>query len=87
MADPYKKALSVSFARTLKKLKATSEYQPLTKKMDQICANPSHYKPLRGKMAGKRRTHLGSMVLVFTIDDVALVVTFLEYCHHDEAYE
>lgn len=87
MAELYKIVLSPSFEKTLRKLMTTSEYDPLKKKIKQICENPAHYKPLRNVMAGKRRTHLGSMVLIFTVEDTTRTITFLDYCHHDDAYE
>ncbi len=57
------------------------------KKVAQILAQPLHYKPLRGPLAGVRRVHVaGSYVLLFEGDTRRNVVRLLRLAHHDEAY-
>jgi len=43
-------------------------------------------KPLRNVLKGKRRVHIGSFVLFYSIDTKNEIVTFLEFEHHDKAY-
>lgn len=54
--------------------------------MASIAKNPEIGKPLRGRLKGKRRVHVGSFVLIYQIDEKNRRVTFLEFAHHDEAY-
>lgn len=56
------------------------------KKTKQILANPHHFKPLRAPMEHLRRVHVGSFVLVYSIDEKNKVVTIEDYAHHDEVY-
>lgn len=61
--------------------------EALRKKMNEILANPAHYKPLRYDLAGERRVHiLKSFVLKFSINETERIVTFFAFDHHDEAY-
>ncbi|MDD3245385.1 MAG: type II toxin-antitoxin system RelE/ParE family toxin [Methanosarcina sp.] len=59
----------------------------LTKKIQEICENPSHYKPLRNDLCGLRRVHiLKSFVLIFNVDENEKSVTLVSFSHHDTAY-
>ncbi len=59
----------------------------LSKKIAEICENPSHYKPLRNDLHGLRRVHiLKSFVLVFNTDGDERSVTLVSFSHHDAAY-
>jgi len=59
----------------------------IKKKINQICENPHHYKPLKHPMDGYRRVHiLNSFVLIFSIDETKKVVIIEEYEHHDKVY-
>jgi len=59
----------------------------LTKKINQIILNPSHYKPLKYDFAGERRVHiLRNLILKFTINEQNKIVTFIFFGHHDKAY-
>lgn len=56
-------------------------------KIEQILQNPMHFKPLRARMRGLRRVHVGgSYVLVLEPDESRSAVRFLRLAHHDEAY-
>ncbi len=48
--------------------------------------NPDHYKPLKAPLAGKRRVHIGSFVLLFEILNKEKVIRFLRLEHHDSVY-
>ncbi|WP_410508987.1 type II toxin-antitoxin system RelE/ParE family toxin [Methanosarcina hadiensis] len=59
----------------------------LSKKIQEICENPSHYKPLRNDLHGMRRVHvLKSFVLIFSVDEQEKSVTLVSFSHHDTAY-
>ena len=67
--------------------KNPKQMQIITKKIEQILANPAHFKPLRGDMHGARRVHIDkSFVLTYEIDEKNKVVTLLDYDHHDKIY-
>lgn len=56
------------------------------KKIRQILANPYHFKPLKAPMQHLRRAHVGSFVLVYSIDEGNKVITIEDYAHHDKVY-
>lgn len=59
----------------------------LNNKIEEICQNPEHYKPLKYDFAGERRVHImRSFVLRFKIDEINKIVVFLVFEHHDDAY-
>jgi YafQ family addiction module toxin component len=59
----------------------------LSKKIQEICENPFHYKPLRNELHGMRRVHiLKSFVLIFNVDENEKAVIFVSFSHHDAAY-
>lgn len=49
--------------------------------------SPDHYKPLKAPLAGKRRVHVGSFVLLFEILEKKRVVRLLRLEHHDSVYK
>ncbi len=72
-----KKKDPVAFAVVFKKIKEIVE-----------SGNPDHYKPLRYDLKNKKRVHIAkSFVLIFEYDPNANVIFFLDYDHHDNAYE
>lgn len=59
----------------------------LHKKMQEIVSNPLHYKPLKHSLSGERRVHiLKSFILRFKVNKDNNTVTFLDFSHHDNAY-
>jgi addiction module RelE/StbE family toxin len=58
----------------------------LTEKVEQILAAPYSFKPLHSPLENMRRVHIGSFVLIYTIDEKRKVVRLLKFAHHDEAY-
>jgi len=59
----------------------------IAKKIGEIASDPQSYKPLRFPLAGKRRVHIGSYVLVFSIDEARKTIVLEDYEHHDRAYK
>jgi mRNA-degrading endonuclease RelE of RelBE toxin-antitoxin system len=57
--------------RTFRKLakKDSVQMNAIARKVKEIAEEPHAYKPLRFPLAGKRRVHIGSYVLLFSIDE------------------
>lgn len=85
---PYTIQLDTALETTLDKLKTkdNSIYHMVIRKIIEISKNPELGKPLRNVLKGKRRVHVGSFVLFYSIDKKNETVTFLEFEHHDKAY-
>lgn len=80
--------LDIALETTLDKLKKkdNSIYHRVIRKIIEISKNPELGKPLRNVLKGKRRIHVGSFVIFYSIDKKNETVTFLEFEHHDKAY-
>ena len=84
----YQRLFKSEFLNDLKKIKSNFELQKrLEKRIQEILENPYHYKPLRNVLKNKRRTHIGSFVLLFEIDEASQLVSFHSFKHHDEVYK
>ena len=83
---PYKPEFSEEISKELKKLKKKDSelFKRAQAKFNEIVDNPEHYKPLQHDLAGKRRAHVGSFVILFKVEGNKVV--FLTITHHDEAY-
>lgn len=57
------------------------------KKVEEILESPYHYKPLRNIYKNRRRTDIGSFVLIFEVVENEKAVYFQSFLHHDEAYK
>ncbi len=70
----------------MKKLKKKNKvlFEQIQKKLMDIVRQPEHHKPLRNVMAGYRRIHFGSFVLIYKVEDK--VVRIISLNHHDKAY-
>jgi mRNA-degrading endonuclease RelE of RelBE toxin-antitoxin system len=55
-------------------------------KLMEICEDPHKFKPLETPMQGLRRVHIGSFVLVYSINETAHTVIVEDYDHHDNIY-
>lgn len=73
------------FAKLSKKDKVSFEY--INKKIIEIRQNPYHFKPLRNPMQNYRRVHIGSYVLIYSINENSKTIIIERYKHHDEAYK
>ena len=69
--------------KKLKKKDKTS-FEQIQKKLAEIVENPEHYKPLKNILAGFRRLHFGSFVLIYAIE--GNIVRIISLDHHDRAY-
>jgi mRNA-degrading endonuclease RelE of RelBE toxin-antitoxin system len=55
-------------------------------KLIEITKNPHHYKPLRNVLKNHRRTHIGSFVLIFEVNENEKLITLHSLKHHDKSY-
>jgi len=77
---------SNEFEKSMKKLKKKDRalFNQIQKKLIEFVEHPEHYKPLRNVLAGFRRIHFGSFVLIYKIEGEAVRIVSLD--HHDRAY-
>lgn len=66
--------------------KNPKQMEIITKKLQEILENPHKFKTLHAPLAGKRRVHFGSFVLLFSIDENRKTVVLENYDHHDKIY-
>ena len=84
----YRFKTTIEFDEDHKNIRRNFELKKrLQNKMNEILENPYHYKPLRNVLKNKRRTHIGSFVLIFEVTENDHSVTFHSFKHHDESYE
>ena len=83
---PYIIEFSDEFEKSFQKLKKKDKNitNQIEKKIISIIENPEHYKPLRNILAGYRRIHFGSFVLIYKIEKETIKIISLD--HHDKAY-
>ncbi len=67
-----------------KKDKVSAIY--ISKKIKEIQENPYRFKPLRKPLQNFWRVHIGSYVLIYSIDEKRKVVIIEKYEHHDKVY-
>ena len=80
-----RKSVDHFFSKLVKK--DPKQMMAIEKKINQILANPHHFKPLRAPMQNLRRVHVGSFVLVYSIDEKSKTVTIEDYARHDDVYQ
>ncbi len=66
--------------------KDSKQMEAVAKKIREIAEDPHVYKPLRFPLAGLRRVHVGSYVLLFSVDEARKTIVLEDYEHHDRAY-
>ncbi len=74
------------FEKSMKKLKKKDKvmYDQIQKKLIDLVENPDHFKPLRNILAGYRRIHFGSYVVIYKIEGD--IVRIISLDHHDKSY-
>ena len=82
----YSVEFSAEFERSIKKLKKKDKvfFEQIQKKLVEIIETPERFKPLRNVLAGYRRIHFGSFVLIYTIEGD--IVRIISLDHHDRAH-
>ncbi len=88
MTMPYIIQFENALETILQKLKKKDYilYQRIIHKIIEISKNPELGKPLRNVLKGKQRVHVGSFVLVYSIDKKNETIIFLDFKHHDKVY-
>ena len=88
MTMPYNIQFENALEIILQKIKKKDYilYQRIIHKILEISKNPGLGKPLRNVLKGKRRVHVGSFVLVYSIDKKNETVIFINFEHHDKVY-
>ena len=83
---PYSIEFSDEFEKSMNKLKKKDKslFYQIQKKLIELIDNPEHYKPLRNMLAGFRRIHFGSFVLIYKVEGETVRIISLD--HHDHAY-
>ena len=78
--------ISSQFEKSIKKLKKKDKtlFLQIQKKLIDIVQNPEHYKTLGNVLAGYKRIHFGSFVLIYKIEGE--IVRIISLDHHDNAY-
>jgi YafQ family addiction module toxin component len=76
--------VSKTFRKLLKK--DMVQLEAINKKIIQILSDPYQFKPLKYPLAGLRRVHIGSFVLIYRVIENPATVQIIKYTHHDEAY-
>jgi len=79
-----RKHLDKVFSKLSKKDKL--QFEAINKKIQQIRESPYHFKPLKKPMQNKRRVHIGSFVLIYSIDEKNKTIILEDYDHHNKIY-
>jgi YafQ family addiction module toxin component len=66
--------------------KNPKQLETIMEKIGEILKTPHRFKPLHFPLAGARRIHFGSYVLLYFIDEARKTVVLEDYAHHDEIY-
>lgn len=81
-----KPELKKKLSKLFKKDRAA--YEAVMKKIEDILHSKiAHYKNLRHDLKNLKRVHIGHFVLVFSYDTSEDFVYFIDFEHHDHAYE
>lgn len=86
----YTAQYSETLVDKLKKLKKKDKalYERVRKKAEELLDFPKKRgKPLSHSMKGRFRVHIGSFVLVYTVDEEDKAVKLLDFDHHDNIYK
>lgn len=83
---PYHAVFSPDFEKALRRMKKRDRamFDRVGKKIEEILEEPDVYKPLRHRLKGLRRVHIGPFVVIFEVKGPA--VEFLILDHHGNAY-
>ena len=67
--------------------KNPKQMEVISNKIQEILQDPHVFKPMHFPLAGKRRVHFDSFVLLFSIDEQRKTVILEDYEHHDKIYK
>ncbi|MDG6985957.1 MAG: type II toxin-antitoxin system RelE/ParE family toxin [Nitrososphaerota archaeon] len=71
--------------RTFRKIakRDPRQMEAIGRKIQEILDDPHMSKPMRFPLSGVRKVHLGSYVLLYSIDEQRKTVVLEDYEHHD----
>lgn len=61
-------------------------FEQLAKKIEFLTEHPESGKPLRNRLKGKWRVHIGPYVLIYKILQQEHCIVLLKFRHHDDVY-
>lgn len=86
--NKYHVKISLKLQKEFKKLrkKNLTLLIAINKKVEEIRLDPESYKNLNAPMNNLKRVHIGSFVLLFSVDDKTKTIVLENLEHHDDAY-
>jgi YafQ family addiction module toxin component len=86
--NKYHVEISLKLQKEFKKLrkKNLTLLIAINKKVEEIRLDPESYKNLNAPMNNLKRVHIGSFVLLFSVDDKTKTIVLENLEHHDDAY-
>jgi len=86
--NKYHVKISLKLQKEFKKLrkKNLTLLIAINKKVEEIRLDPESYKNLNAPMNNLKRVHIGSLVLLFSVDDKTKTIVLENLEHHDDAY-
>ena len=82
----YQLRISNTFERELRRLRQEDRNRVL-KVIEEIQGSPYSFKPLTGQLAGTRSARMGSLRIVFAVDEQEKRVVLLYVGHRERVYE
>ncbi len=82
----YSLRVSNSFERDLRKLSASDRERVWTA-LEEIQKSPYSYKPLRGQLEGTRSARLGTLRIIYTVDEQQKHIILLHVGYRERVYE
>ncbi len=90
MEAPYNLQVKKHVDKIFAKMGRKDQYnlEKIYQKLEEVCANPEQFKPLRAPMQNLRRVHVsGSFVIIYSVDREAHAVWVEDFEHHDKIYQ
>jgi YafQ family addiction module toxin component len=66
--------------------KNPNQMEAVARKLQEIIEDPHRFKPMHFPLAGMRRAHLGTFVILFSIDEQRKTIILEDYEHYDRVY-
>lgn len=66
--------------------KDPARFEQVAKKLLELADNPEIGKPLRNRLKGSRRLHIGHYVLMYKIEKKKQQIILIDFAHHDDVY-
>lgn len=88
MMSEYHVEISPKLRKEFRKLKKKDQLLliAINKKVEEIKLDPQSYKNLNAPLNNLKRVHVGSFVLLFSVDETTKTIKLEYFEHHDNAY-